>query len=132
MHKILLPLLFVGVIGCDTETVDCPPDRACTMEFRSIGITLRDSLQQPYLLDSARTVIQANDSIIRPVEQSIDAGTYTVFTDSEMGLTSLDGDTFFFEGYHSGIRKVNEMYVIRHDCCHIEPVSGVQQVVVTD
>ena len=126
--KIIPPLAFLlvlaAVIGCNKSTEECPQDQMCTEEFRFITLEARDTAQAPSLLDSVHTVVSATGAVVHPMEQMMDPGIYIVLSDNEKNLSSLDGDTFLFHGFKGGELKVTEQFVIRHDCCHINLVSG--------
>lgn len=126
--KLLAPLVFflalTASIGCNESTEECPQDQMCTEEFRFITLEAKDTAQAPYLLDSVHTVVVESGAVVHPMEQMMDPGIYIVLSDNEKNLTSLAGDTFLFNGFKGGLLKVSEQFVIRHDCCHINWVSG--------
>ena len=117
-------LVLAAVIGCNKSTEECPQDQMCTEEFRFITLEARDTAQAPYLLDSVHTVVVESGAVVHPMDQMMDPGTYIVLSDNEKNLTSLAGDTFSFNGFKGGELIVTERFVIRHDCCHINWVSG--------
>lgn len=117
-------------MGCKPTNDGCSLDQACTMEFRYITVQVKDASNTPFILDSVITRVNATGDELQLEEMFLDSGTYVVLTDGQRNLTSLDGDTFTFMGYKQGQLKVNEPYVIRHDCCHIELVSGSETVIV--
>ncbi len=126
--KILTPLsiclALAASVGCNKSTEECPQDQMCTEEFRFITLEAKDTAQAPYLLDSVHTVVVESGAVVHPMDQMMDPGIYIVLSDNEKNLTSLAGDTFLFNGFKGGVLKVNEQFVIRHDCCHINLVSG--------
>ncbi len=130
-----LPLLFSALaaafMGCNTDQ-ECDPNMACTMEYRTITIEVRDSTNAPYPLDSTFTVKASTGEEIRPEDISIDSAYHAVLTDSQMELTTRAGESFTFKGYRNGVLKVSEPFLIRHDCCHIELVAGNTSVIVID
>lgn len=128
---LLLSAFAAATVGCNTDH-ECGPDRACTMEYRSITIEVRDSTFAPFLLDSTFTVKASTGEEIRPQGISIDSAYYTVLTDSQMELTTRMGESFTFKGYRNGVLKVSEPFLIRHDCCHIDLVAGNTYIIVND
>lgn len=102
------------------------------MEYRMVTVSVRDSLNAPYLLDSTFTVKASTGEEVRPEQGPFEPGQYTVLTDSEMDMTTRQGESFSFKGYLEGQLKVSEAYLIHHDCCHINLVAGNTDVTVTD
>lgn len=127
----LLLIVLIATIGCRPKG-DCDLERACTMEFRTISIEVRDTAYAPYLLDSTFTIKASTAEVVYVDDHSMDSGHYTIFTDSEMGLTTTLGESFTFKGYRNGELKVSEPFLIRHDCCHINLVAGNTYVMVND
>ncbi|MCF8257976.1 MAG: hypothetical protein K9J06_10490 [Flavobacteriales bacterium] len=132
-----LPLLLsaLALIGmaCNTDhDQDCAPDRACTEEYRTVTIEVRDTSYAAYPLDSTFTVKASTGEEIRPQDYSIDSAFHIVLTDSQRDLTTQIGESFTFKGYRNGVLKVSEPFLIRHDCCHIIMVAGNPWVMVTD
>jgi len=127
----LLLIALTATIGCRPKG-DCDPERACTMEFRTIGIEVRDTAFAPYALDSTFTVKASTGEIIHVENHSMYPGHYGILTDSEMELTTTMGESFTFKGYRNGELKVSEPFLIRHDCCHIILVAGNTYVIVND
>jgi len=122
--------VLMTLMGCNRSTDGCSSDQACTMEFRYLTVQVKDSTNTPYYLDSVYTRVNASGDELHLEEMFLDSGTYVVLTDAQKELTSLEGDTFTFVGYKLGQLKVNEQYIVRHDCCHIELVSGNEAVTV--
>lgn len=125
--RLLLPLLATLTIanGCRRDKGECPSDRICTMEFRSIGVAVVDNAGAPVALDSVRTV-RILDGLVYRFEPStfLPENGFVVLTDAEMDAVDTRGVAFRFEGFRSGDRRVAADYLIRHDCCHVEKVSG--------
>lgn len=131
MRLPILIALTAVLAGCEPKG-ECDSQRACTMEYRFITIEVRDSLLNPYTLDSTVTFIAKTGEVLSMEEQSWQDGVYTAFTDSQMDYTNTVGESFTFRGYRNGEQKVSEALLIRHDCCHIELVAGNTFVIVTD
>jgi hypothetical protein len=128
---LFLSAIAAATVGCNTDH-ECDPNRACTMEYRTITIEVRDSANAPYPLDSTFTLKTSTGEQIRPEDISIDSAFHVVLTDSQRDLTTQLGESFTFKGYRNGVLKVSEPFLIRHDCCHIELVAGNSSVIVNE
>lgn len=123
--------------SCNKEKEsECPPDRMCTMDFRSVTVQLTRG-GQPYQLDTYVTK-RNSDSLLINIQNSIghfedslyrSRGIYPVLTDGQMNLTAGQGSTFTFIGYINNQEVIRESYVIGNDCCHINKISGRSQIV---
>jgi hypothetical protein len=132
MRPAFLAIVISTLLASCTTSDDCGPDRACTMEYRMLTVSVRDSLNAPYLLDSTFTIKASTGEEIRPQQELFEPGLYTVLSDSEMDLTTRQGESFTFKGYRHGQLKVSEAYLIQHDCCHINLVAGNTYVILND
>jgi len=117
---------------------DCPPNLACTMEFRYIHITITDHDGNPVALDKFRTVRIADG---HEFDLQADAnhwedstwkatGSYPLLTDGQQKQISTRGETVEFRGEKNGVVIVQEQYEVRDDCCHIDLVSGNRNITV--
>jgi hypothetical protein len=131
MRLPFLIALIAVLAGCESNS-ECDPQRACTMEYRTIAIEVRDSANAPYPLDSTFTLKTSTGEQIRPEDISIDSAFHVVLSDSQRDLTTQLGESFTFNGYRNGVLKVSEPFLIRHDCCHIELVAGNSSVIVNE
>lgn len=131
-------IIFAGIsllLSCTHSHND--DDRMCTMEYRTLTITVVDSLSRPVLLDhplvlKTGTGIMIDFTLENPGQDSINRrqGIYTLFTDGKMALTSRNGTEFRFQGQKDGTTIVNEPYIIANDGCHINLISGRMLVVI--
>lgn len=116
---------------------ECPTDIMCTMEYRTIGVTVKDTLGNPYALDAYRTK-QLSTGAIYDLQISSSAwedsvrkaqGHYPVLTDSYTHINRC-GEDFEFLGYKNSALVVSQILNIKSDCCHINLVSGNTEVTV--
>jgi hypothetical protein len=122
--------LFGSILLLAIITFSCNENaqKACTEEFRSIVVTIKnpddsiaeiDSFYMVKTLDND-TILTHNDTIYNdPFLTGI-----IIFTDNEMDFTNGAGSEFRLTAYQNSDLVVDELYVIRHDDCHIELVSG--------
>lgn len=134
---LLMPLL-LGASGCRStatpdETPTGPGDRACTMEFRTYGVTLLGASGQP-VTDARVEMRRANGtSILCRFDSDRDClrpgdvrgygapGTYTIMTDGVPVNTA--GETFTANLTADGRTAVGT-YRFSHDGCHVRKLSG--------
>ncbi len=117
------------------EEQPCPTDIICTMDFRSIMITVKEN-GNPIALDDYKTVRLSDNHVynLKPTAGSWEdssrkaSGVYTVLTDGQMKQASRNGTMFEFRGYKNGQEVVRERFNINHNCCHINLLSGNTQV----
>ncbi|MCW5898633.1 MAG: hypothetical protein KIT10_05130 [Flavobacteriales bacterium] len=124
----------VVLIACRYDKPgDCPKDIICTMDFRSVGVQVTDTAGAPVVLDSTRTIHLAHGAVVLRSSgpEPFPAGSwYAVLTDNHMSFTDTKGRDFRFEGFLGGARKAQALFRIRHDCCHVDKVSGPEVIVV--
>jgi len=126
MRPLLLSLTLLCVLSaCRRDKGECPSDRVCTMEFRSITVEVRDGSGTDIVLDSTRTVRNSDGRVFRfePFMGSPQLN-YVVLSDAEMNAVNTQGVAFRFEGFLADSLLVAADYVIRHDCCHVQKMSG--------
>jgi len=125
--------------GDKKQKGDCPPDLMCTMEYRTITVTITDSSNTPVMLDSYRTV-RLSDNHIFDLQGQASAwedslwratGAYPVITDGQQKemSTGADGTLLEFQGDKDGSTVIREQYRVRDNCCHVELISGRTNVV---
>lgn len=133
--KSSLLLMVVGILtACRYDKPgECPQDIICTMDFRSVGVQVTDTAGAPVVLDSTRTIDLAQGAVVlrsSGPEPFPAGGWYTVLTDSHMSFTDTRGRDFRFEGFLGGTLRAQANFRIKHDCCHMDKVSGPEVIVV--
>lgn len=123
MKKVLfiVSVLIVGLTNCN-KLDGCKVNTACTEEFRTINVKVTSSSYHP-LLDSYSTTRISDGEIVND-NGGLIWESPTILSDNHINETTLEGETFLFEGYQDGQKVISEEYVIKHDCCHIIKVSG--------
>ena len=121
----LLVAALFAFTACDDDEI------ICTMDFRMITVDVLDENEEQVELDAFYiTKTNTGDTVLRYTDEHIEHfGGTVIFTDSEMNHTDTKGKTFTFTAYLDSAQVINENYVIRHDQCHIELVSGKTKII---
>ncbi len=121
-----------GVCGTPgTDDSGCPIGIICTMDFRSITITVKQN-GSPVALDSYKTIRVSDNQEFNLMttantwEDSVRkaTGIYPILTDSERKSASRSGTVFEFMGFKNGVLVTKSKYTISNDCCHIHLDTG--------
>jgi hypothetical protein len=111
---------------------------ACTMEFKAITIEIKDSLDNPVVLDDYYTQNNVTKEILRwqdkdPFWDSMNVanGYYLLVSDSEMKWTKNKNINITFFGFIDSVKVIEEIYTISDNICHIYLVSGKQKIIFT-
>ncbi|MCX6304349.1 MAG: hypothetical protein NT040_05230 [Bacteroidetes bacterium] len=122
---IMMPL-FLSCISQDKKD-----DVQCTMEYRMLMVSVKDPAALPVVLDRHYVVKSSTGDTLDfskedPYADSIYRiqGSYIIFTDGKMGMTSKEGALFEFHGLLNGVEIVNEKYLIGKNDCHVQLRSG--------
>lgn len=116
--------LILSANTCQREE-DCPDDIMCTMIFTSISVEVIDADDNPISLSNTQVTSQHLDAPLDSLPETPEQGQYTIVSDSHMPyLSHIQPRTFHFKGWLDGDLVVDEMYLIRHDCCHVELLDG--------
>lgn len=118
-------ILFLSLMVCFLSSCykDSPNEIACTEEFRMISIkVIGDSLSDFYTLRTS-----TNDTI-RSENFFPEANWYPVVDDNFSSKLKNSQETFVFIGKINDSVVVRENFVISADECHINKVSGVEEV----
>lgn len=104
-------------------------DVYCTMEFRSIVVSLLDSVGQKQQPDAFYVVdLKSRDTVRTHLsdDYGMGMGDIVIFTDGDMRYTSnsAGGKEFEFAAFRDQKLLVKETYRIAHDRCHIQLLSG--------
>lgn len=129
--RLLLPLaLLVAACQPAAET----PERVCTMEFRTIGVTVVDSTGAPVASAAVDVIREATgesvvcasegqEGCVQPAASSgvQGGGNFEVMTDAVP--VSEAGETFRVVARHDGL-EAEAPFQIGFDGCHVEKLSG--------
>ena len=119
MNRFILTVLIVlwGIFPSCNDKEDVP----CTMEFRTIGITVTgDSLTDYY------TIRLSTADTLRFIYGNpfIENHWYPVLDDNYQSKIANSQENFRFIGKINDTVVVNEAFIIKADACHIDKVSG--------
>lgn len=129
MSRLVLPVLIAPALllatGCASRraaTPEPPGQRVCTMDFRSVGVTLVDGTERP--VEDARVEVRRASGEIVTTDGALgrpSMGRYVIADDGTRVVPS--GETFTVNASRDG-RAVAGVYRIGHDGCHITKLSG--------
>lgn len=108
----------------DANSETCSEEVFCTLEFRSIVVTIKDKDEQPVQLDSYKVIrLDENKEIaVDPNYGNSHTGTYVIATDGT--FTVNETIELQFIGFVNNQEVVRENYTVNEGCCHISLVSG--------
>ncbi len=107
----------------------CPPNTICTMMFAAVNTQVKDKAGASIVFDEVYTLRESNNEIIK-YEQRNTNGSYTVLDDSYRSEIENTSDNFRLVGKMNGQTVMNELFVIKADCCHVSKVSGKSEIVI--
>jgi len=145
MKRFLLFLLLISLISnCKKEKVEevedpcsCSKGINCTMEYRSVGVTIKNQSGLSISLDNYYTTKILTGEKISLKSSEFDSlrrisGRYPVLGDGQKKLTEKCGTDFKFTGIKNGMEIVKQRYSIGHDCCHVKILSGDPNITIPD
>lgn len=114
---------------------DCPKDRACTTEYRTLSLSVKNTSGEAIQLDSFKTLkvrsSQMVDLQLSSWEDSVfkSEGNYPYWSDAFSGHTNRHGEEVHFLGYKNGQEVLKQILFVGFDCCHVVAESGNTEVV---
>lgn len=119
MKKIVF-FFMIAVISCTNRTDEV----ICTMEFRTVNIKVNNATLQDYY-----TIRETTGDTIRNISgYQPDQNLYPVLTDNYQPMIVNQTENFRFVGIISDTVVVDEIFSIKADQCHIQYVSGNQEI----
>ena len=107
----------------------CPEDIICSMVFKSITVEILDSNGNAVQLDEAEVSSKHFNQKLDAVVESPSGGPYIIVDDSYMKFLSADdAREVQFSGWLNDSLVVREVFLIRHDCCHVVLVEGPEEI----
>ncbi len=99
-------------------------DIVCNSMFASVSIEVNGGT-----LDNYFTIRSSTGDTIR-ITDGVFQNVYTILNDNYQQMLENKQETFKFVGVKSGIKVVDENFIISADKCHILKVSGVNSVTI--
>lgn len=114
----------------DLTSSSCDEAIVCTLDFRSIVVSLRDTDANPIALDSFQVFIKNSNEDIT-IETSADEmngfreqGIYPIFNDSFRARYQNREETIIFNGMIDGQQVISREFIVGADCCHVGLIEG--------
>ncbi|SDC67583.1 hypothetical protein [Niabella drilacis] len=130
MKTTLVLLMGIVLLGaCKKGTTG----RMCTEEYRFFNVKLQSAIGEPIVLDTFYTRIVADHTAFHARNTVPDAGNgyYAVLSDGQLQLLPEGKEMELrFIGVRSEKIIVNEPYIFKNNGCHIEKISGKNEVTV--
>ena len=127
VYSILLLLFFAG---CEKDLPNDCSNQACTMDFRTITLTVKDPENNPVALDSFMvTNLENGNDLTRELnstelEEMKKNGVYPLFGDEYARDYSNKEVEINFKGYIDNREIINSYFKVGADCCHVLLISG--------
>lgn len=136
MKKILIscilaccaPMLMSSSCNDKQAKNPCPADVVCTMMFKMITVEVKDAAGNNVTFDEFFTIRKSNQEIIRPDANNAMEGHFIVLDDSYVKKLANQQDSFRFIGIKNGKEVLSEPFAIGADCCHVNKISGREQI----
>ena len=132
--SVYLIILFLFFAGCEINDPNDCTNQACTMDFRTITVTIKDSENNPVALDSFKvTNLENGNDLTREVnsaefEAMRETGVYPLFGDEYAQDFRNKEVEINFKGYVDNLEIINSDFKVGADCCHVLLISGEPEV----
>ena len=104
---------------------DCLEDIICSMVFESITLSVMDEEGEQVQLTKATVTSSKFDKTINSLEESPMGGPCTIVKDRHMKwLSPSKPQAVEFKGWVGDNLVVEQVFQVRHDCCHVLLVEG--------
>lgn len=140
--KYLFGLLIVLLVSnCNDSEVEDQPDCAdiaCTEEYRTITVNVKDQDGNAVALDRFTVVVLPNETDITSdwsdseIELMAKNGVYPLFSDKYSNTYRNKQIEINFKGYIDDKQVLDANYTVGADCCHVFLVDGETNLVVGD
>jgi hypothetical protein len=125
--SLFIAIILISCNNDDDSNSDCE-NVSCTLEFRTIVISIKDQNQNPVALDSFEVInIENNDDMTillsaSGFEMAQQFGQYPLLDDGSLGVNRER--EVQFKGFINNQEVISSIYTVSTDCCHINLVSG--------
>ena len=141
MKYLVGSLTLLLILNCNNkseeDSLDCL-NMACTEEYRTISISVKDKEGKVVALDEFKVVILSNSQDITPditssgYDWMVKNGIYPLFSDKYSREYINKELEINFRGYIESRLVVDLDYTVGADCCHVLLIEGETEVVVND
>lgn len=106
--------------------------RLCTYNYVEIAVYLKDQNNEPIILDEyfVKKIKDGETVNVDIKSNKLNAGYYSILSDSQMKLTNPCGEEFQFVGIKNGKQLVDTKFKIAHDCCHVRLLEGEKEITI--
>lgn len=117
-------LLALLAAGCDTA-----PPYACTLDFRSVAVSVVDSEGRLLSGLETRSVVERTGEVLSSTTDPYDGvqGQYIVASDAHLDALSIDGDDVVFTATGEDVRA-SARFLLADDGCHVYKEEGPAQI----
>ena len=132
MKNTVYLIFFLFLFGCnnrDNNKSNCE-NIACTEEFITILVYIKDDLDNPVALDSIKVTISENGNDITREVNDLEwqmfrqNGTYPLFGDEYAKDYQNMELEINFKGFINDLEVVSANFIVGADCCHVILISG--------
>lgn len=132
MKNIVYLIFFLFLFGCnnrDNNKSNCE-NIACTEEFITILVYIKDDLDSPVALNSIKVTISENGNDITREVNDLEwqmfrqNGAYPLFGDEYVKDYQNMELEINFKGFINDLEVVNSDFIVGADCCHVFLISG--------
>lgn len=125
---ILLAIILITIAACNKNEPEC----ICTTEFRTLTVSVVDSLNNP--VDSLDVnIVDEFGRSINPLYKQLpfQSGLYAVIDDSYVNYLSTEPLLIYFTATDSMGRRAYTFFLVNTDnCkCHVQKISGPDKIV---
>lgn len=127
---LIFSLFLFGCISANDDNKSKCENIACTEEFLTILVNIKDDLTNPVALDGIKVIISENGNDITREVTNIEwqlfrqNGTYPLFGDEYAKDYQNMELEINFKGFINDLEVVNANFIVGADCCHVILISG--------
>jgi hypothetical protein len=125
---VLSTVLFAFLLfECDEDNISDCESAICTMEFRSIVVSIKHaSNNTAYVLTDYKVIRLSDNKDITITDDNLtdNNGYYQITNDSKLDLFKFKNTEVEFNGYLNDVLVIQKRLTITSDCCHISLIDG--------
>ncbi|MFS4454903.1 hypothetical protein [Maribacter sp. 2304DJ31-5] len=130
-------LPFLAALSCsDIKNEEPCGEIACTEEFVSLTISIKNAIGEPVQLDSYSAVLSETNKDIASELADFDKdsfgenGIYVIFNDRYVKEFENKSTSLQFRGIKDAQEIVSAKFEVGADCCHVKLISGDRDIVI--